>query len=247
MTLGTGSCRIAKKGAPMKHVHRFAISALAAILSLALASGVVLADDWLDRRAAGIAEKNGWTLGLAKAYLRTPGLVDRPLAKLARTDPSYAGSYWTEKGALTVMFKDEAPRGVLREVRDAALVKVNAKIVEYSMKDVERMQREIEGVLDELGIVEWGTALPVWPQQVIVDVRTSDPQMQQAILDGIAAVVPEGVTAINFTDQPLFRPHVPSGLAPEPFPSTDPSIVGQSSDAPVEPDASERSEEADAG
>lgn len=231
----------------MEHVNRLAISVLTAVLSLSCASGVVLADDWLDRRAAGIAEKNGWTVELAKAYLRTPGLVDRPLAKLARTNPNYAGSYWTQKGALTVMFKDVAPRGVLREVRDAALVKVNAKIVEYSMQDVERMQREIEGVLDRLGVVEWGTALPVWPQQVIVDVRTGDPRMQGAIGDGIAAVVPEGVADINFTDQPLVRLYEPPGPAPEPFPSTDPAIEGQSGDATVEPDASERPEEAYAG
>lgn len=130
------------------------------------------------------------------------------------------------------MFKDEAPRGVLRDVRDAALVKVNAKIVEYSMKDVNRMQRQLNAGIRELGVEEFVTAQTVWPQQIVVTARVDDLEVTGSLEEAIEALAPDGVVAVSFVDHAIARDYPALASSPPPLPDTeaDEQTIGTSED-----------------
>ncbi len=160
-------------------------------------------DELLERDAQALADRFDWSLEYAKARVLTSERADKAMARVQRL-PSFAGSYWDNEdgGAITFMFKDEVPAGALDEVRELALVPVEAKVAEYSMRDLERFQRQANKILRKTpGVGDWTTALDPSRQLVVASVVVDDPKLSRSIEAKVGRRVPEGVVDLEFKVQ----------------------------------------------
>ncbi len=163
-----------------------------------------LIKDPLKVDARFIAKRTGRPYREVLAQLRTQERLDKPLARLER-DPDYAGAFWAGGKALVVQFKDDVPGRAMKNLRAKSLVPVRGKVVEHSMRDLERFQRQVMVGLEAAGIEDWTAALDPQRQKVTATARATEPALREAARAEVARRVPAKVVSLSFTDGPLSR------------------------------------------